>query len=165
MMAAGVQSPEKELRFTRSGQAALFWVVSAVCAAVAITLAATSIYRNSNPELPHPAWLLVPLALAVLAARLAVRLTRHAYLILTPLGIEIFPFLRPASGMRLVVWQEVAAAEVNARTTRLTLHRDTARTSGIHLSLRPIRADRRELLAMAVIGRVAGGGSNLKPTL
>ncbi len=102
-MAGQVQSPEKELRFTRSGQAALFWLLAAVCAAVAMTLAATSIYRDTNPDLPHPAWALVPLGLAVLAARLAVGLTRHAYLILTPLGIEIFPFFRPAEGMKLVV--------------------------------------------------------------
>lgn len=153
-MAGQVQSPEKELRFTRSGQAPLFWVLAAVMVAVAVTLGATSIYRDVNPELPHPAWTLLPLVLAVVSGRLAINLTRHAYLILTPLGIEIFPFFRPAAGMRLVTWQEVAAAEVNAGKTQLTLHHDAAQTSGIHLSLKPIRADRRELLARAVIGRV-----------
>lgn len=156
-MAGQVQSPEKELRFTRSGQAALFWLLSAVCAAVAMTLVATSIYRDANPELPHPAWALVPLAIAGIAARLAVSLTRHAYLILTPLGIEIFPFFRPAEGMRMVVWQEVDEAEVNAEMTLLTLHHDAAKSSGIHLSLRPVRKDRRELLATAVIGRARAG--------
>jgi hypothetical protein len=156
-MAGAVQSPGKELRFTRSGQAVLFWVGAAVLAAMAVTLVATSIYRGINPQLPHPAWALVPLVLAVVSTRLAVGLTRHAYLILTPLGIEIFPFFRPASGMRLVVWQEVAGAEVNADMTLLTLHHDAAKTSGIHLSLRPVRADRRDLLAKAVIGRVSLG--------
>ena len=154
MMTAGAQSPDRELRFTRSGQAVPFWVASAVLAAAAITLAATSIYRNGNPQLPHPVWLLVPLALAGLAARLAVRLTRHAYLVLSSIGIEIYPFFRPAAGMRLVVWQEVAAAEVDARVTLLTLHHNAAKTSGIHLSLKPVRPDRRMLLAMAVIRRV-----------
>lgn len=152
-MTARVRSPEQELRFTRAGQAVGFWLLAAVLAMAAVTLAATAIYRDSNPLLPHPAWALVPLALALLAARLALRLTRHAYLILTPLGIEIFPFFRPAAGLRLVVWQEVAAAEVNARMTVLTLHHDAAKTSGIHLSLKPIRAERRALLATAVIGR------------
>lgn len=153
-MAAGVQSPEKELRFTRSGQAVLFWIVSAVLAAVGITLAATSVYRDINPQLPHPAWALAPLALAMGSARLAIGMTRHAYLILSPVGIEIFPLFRPAKGMRLVVWQEVDSAEVNAQNTLLTLHHDAAKTSGIHLSLRPVRADRRVLLAKAVIGRL-----------
>jgi len=155
-MAARVQAPEKELRFTRSGQAVVFWMIAATLTAVAVTLVATALYRDTNPQLPHPLWALIPLAVAVLAARLAVGLTRHAYLILTPLGLEIFPFVRPAVGMRLVVWQEIATAEVNAATTVLTLHHDTDKTSGIHLSLKPIRADRRQLLAMAVIGRVGG---------
>ena len=152
-MAGKVQSPEKELRFTRSGQAALFWMLSAVGAAAAVTMTATSIYRDVNPDLPHPAWALFPLGIAVVAARLAVNLTRHAYLILTPLGIEIFPFFRPAAGMRLIVWQEVDSAEVNAARTVLTLHHDAGKTSGVHLSLKPVRKDRRELLAKAVIGR------------
>ena len=128
----------------------------AVLAAVAVTLLATSYYRDTNPQLPHPLWALGPLVLAALAGRLAAGLTRHAYLIVTPLGIEIFPFFRPAARMHLVVWQEIAAADTNARTTVLTLHHDAARTSGIHLSLKPVRADRRPLLARAVIGRVGG---------
>lgn len=156
-MAGAVQSPEKELRFTRSGQAVVFWVLSAILTAGAVTLAATSPYRDVNPQLPHPLWALVPLILALGAASLAVNLTRHAYLILTPLGIEIFPFFRPAAGMRLVLWQEVASAEVNAAGTMLTLHHDAAKTSGIHLSLKPVRADRRALLAKAVTGRAGNG--------
>jgi lysylphosphatidylglycerol synthetase-like protein (DUF2156 family) len=154
-MAGKIQSPEKELRFTRSGQAAVFWVMAAVLAAGAITLLATSIYRDINPLLPHPTWAILPLTLAAVLARFAMGMTRHAYLILTPLGIEIFPFFRPAEGMHLVIWQEIAAAEVNSKTTQLTLHHNAEKSSGIHLSLTPIRADRRSLLAKAVIGRVS----------
>ncbi|MEI7909144.1 MAG: hypothetical protein WCK77_05870 [Verrucomicrobiota bacterium] len=149
-----LQSPEKELRFTRSGQAAGFWLAAAMLTCMAVTLLACAVYRSVNPRLPHPAWAVVPLALAVLAARTAVHLTRHAYLILTPLGIEIFPFFRPASGMRLVTWQEIADAQIDPGLTRLTLHHDTQRSSGLHLSLAPIREDRRELLAKAVAVRV-----------
>lgn len=159
-MAATIQSPEKELRFTRSGQAGLFWIIAAVSASVGITLLATSIYRDINPDLPHPAWAAVPWILALVMARVAVRLTRHAYLILTPLGIEIFPFFRPASGMRLVIWQEVNHAEVDEKFTRLTLHHDPEKTSGIHLSLTPIRAERRTLLAKAVLGRLSPASLN-----
>jgi hypothetical protein len=153
-MAGAVQSPEKELRFTRSGQAVVFWLLAAVFAAVAVTLCSTSLYRDINPALPHPAWGLLPLFLAVAFTRLAVGLTRHAYLILTPLGIEIFPFFRPARGMRLLTWQEVAAAEADESCTLLTLHHNPEKTSGVRLSLKPIRADRRELLVKAVTGRV-----------
>jgi hypothetical protein len=152
-MAGGIQSPEKELRFTRSGQAVLFWLASAVFGAVAITMLATSPYRQINPLLPHPIWALLPLLIAVMSWRLAWRLTRHAYVLLTPLGIEIFPFFRPAAGMTLVPWQQIASVEVDAGLTRLTLHHDDRKSSGIHLSLRPIRADKREWLIKALAGR------------
>jgi len=156
MTVGKVQAPEKELRFTRSGQAVVFWLLAAFFAAVALTLCASSLYRDVNPALPHPAWGLLPLWVAVVLGRLAVGLTRHAYLILTPLGIEIFPFFRPARGMRLVTWQEVADAEANASCTMLTLHHNLEKTSGIRLSLKPIRADLRALLVKAVTGRVLG---------
>lgn len=123
--------------------------------AAGVTLFATASYRDINPLLPHAAWAILPIALSALCIRFAVRLTRHAYLILTPLGIEIFPFFRPSHGMRLVTWQEIQAAEVDGTFQRLTLHHDPEKSSGIHLSLAPIRQDRRSLLAKAVIGRVS----------
>jgi hypothetical protein len=157
-MATQIQSPEKELRFTRSGQASHFWLLAAILGASGITLLATAIYRDINPLIPHPVWALLPLATAAAIASVAMKMTRHAYLILTPLGIEIFPFFRPAAAMRLVLWQELDHAEVDQRATRLTLHHDAAKTSGIHLSLAPIRADRRTLLAKAVLGRLSPPG-------
>lgn len=146
----------QELRFTRSGQALVFWLLAAILAAAATTLLATSFCRDINPQLPHPLWALPPFLLAALAARIAVKLTRHAYLILTPIGIEIFPFRKPAERMRMVPWQDVAGADVNTAATSLTLHHDAHKSSGIVLSLRPIRADLRPLLVKAVGGRVAG---------
>lgn len=150
-----VQSPEKELRFTRSAQAVIFWLLAAVLVAGAVTLLASAIYRDINPFLPHPLWALLPLALAAASIRMALRMTRHAYLILTPLGLEIFPLFRPDKGMRLVLWQEIHDAEMDRKLTRLTLHHDAEKTSGIHLSLAPIRKDRRALLAKAMAGRVS----------
>jgi len=157
-MASLVQSPEKELRFTRSGQATAFWISAAVLAATGImTLLVCVYYHEINPAMPLAAWglALLPLVLAGILVKVAVGMTRHAYLILTPLGIEIFPFFRPAAGMRLVMWQEIADSEVNPGETLLTLHHNAEKTSGIHLSLRPIRADRRSLLAKAIAGRLS----------
>lgn len=159
-MAGKIQAPEKELRFTRSGQAVIFWMAAAVLVAVGITVLATTYYRDLTPQLTEVVWAVVPFAFAGLMVQTAVRLTKHAYLILTPLGIEIFPFFRPGEGMRLVMWQEIHAAEVDEDLKRLTLHHDAGKTSGIHLSLTPIRTDRRTLLAKAVIGRVSPPGTN-----
>lgn len=149
-----VAEPHKELRFTRSGQAVVFFVAGAVFCGVAVTLIATGVYRPENPELPHPAWAVPCLVLAVCTFILACRLTKHAYLILTPIGLEIFPFFRPAKGMQMVFWQEISAAEIDERGKWLTLHFNNERTAGIHLSLSPVRKKLRNLLAKAVRGRV-----------
>lgn len=149
-----VAEPQKELRFTRSGQAVGFCVAGAVLCGVAVTLIATGVYRSVNPELPHPAWAAPCLVLALCAFLLARTITKHAYLILTPMGLEIFPFFRPAKGMQMVFWQEISAAEIDERGKWLTLHFNDERTAGMHLSLSPVRKNLRDLLAKAVLGRV-----------
>lgn len=161
-MKPSVQSPEKELRFTRSGQAVVFWLLGAMLAGTAVTLGLTSLYRDINPALPHPAWMLLPLVVAIFLLRLAMRMTRHAYLILTPMGVEIFPLWRPEQGMRLVIWQEIDAVEFDDHMTQMTLHFDAAKTSGVHVTLRPIRASLRVALAKAMRGRVGVNAEMLK---
>lgn len=151
-----VSEPHKELRFTRSGQAAGFCVAGAVLTGIAVTLLATGYYRSINPSVPHPAWAAPFAAAAAGLFLLARHLTKHAYLILTPMGLEIFPFFRPAQGMQMVIWQEIDAAEVAAGETRLTLHFNAEKTAGLHLSLRPVGRKSRSLLAKAVLGRVSG---------
>lgn len=148
-----VREREKELRFTRSGQAVVFWIAAAVCAAACVTLITVSFYRHENPRLPHPAWALLPLVASFALTRLALRLTRHAYLILTPLGIDVFPFFRPEHGMQTVFWSEIHDVAVEEGGMRLTLHFNAEKSAGIHLSLRPIEGQRRELLILAVQGR------------
>jgi hypothetical protein len=150
-----VAEPKKELRFTRSGQAAQFCVVGAVVTGVAVTLAATGYYREINPDVPHPAWAVPCFVLAAGCFWLARHLTKHAYLILSPLGLEIFPFYRPAKGMQIVMWQEISGADVDSEEKWLTLHFDVEKTSGMHLSMRPVRRKLRSLLAKAVLGRVS----------
>ena len=150
-----LQNPEQELRFTRSAQAMPLLLVAAILGGVAITMIATTYYRDINPDLPHPAWAFVPLVPAWLLGKLAFRMTRHAYLILTPLGVEIFPLFRAETGMRVVYWQEIDAVESDDRLTWMTLHFDAQKTGGIHLSLRPIPRSKRDLLLHALRERVA----------
>lgn len=122
---------------------------------VGVTLVATGYYRYINPDVPHPLWGVPCFLLAAGCFVLAWHLAKHAYLILTPLGVEVFPFFRPSKGMRLVLWQEIFDAEVDAGEKWLTLHFDAEKTSGIHLSMRPIRRNVRSLLANAVLGRIS----------
>lgn len=149
---------QKELRFTRAGQAVLFGCLGAVFVGVAVTLLATGWYRAENPELPSGLWALPCLGLAVGLFWLARHLTVHAYVLLTPLGVEIFPFFRPAQGMQMVGWGEIVDAEVSEDGRWMTLHYNKEKTAGVHLSLRPIRREARGLLVKAVRGRVEERG-------
>lgn len=149
-----VAAPEKELRFTRAGQAVWFWFLAMSFVALAVVVVVMGSGRLTEPDRLHPAWAALPMVAAWLTARLAVRLTRHAYLILTPLGIEVFPFFRPAKDMRMIAWGEIADAEADDGLRRLTLHANRERTAGVHLSLGPLRERLRPLLVEAVVARV-----------
>ena len=146
-----IVEPQKELRFTRAAQAVPFWIAAAICAAATLVLTVISFYRGQNPELPHPLWIALPLVLCSLSVRTALHCTKHAYLILSPLGIEVFPFFRPSSGMQMIPWAQIIAAEIGNHI--LTLHYSEDQSSGIHLSLAPIPKSRRPLLAKAILGR------------
>lgn len=142
-----VAEPQKELRFTRSGQAAVFVILGSVLAMAALVfflLEPTSLW-----------WGLIPLVLAIVCGRVTWHCTRHAYLILSPIGVEIFPFFRPEKGMQLIPWGQIAAIEINEPLTKATLHFTAEKTAGIHLTLRPITAKRRPLLAKALTGVMA----------
>jgi hypothetical protein len=150
-----VSKPEKELRFTRSGQAVGFAVLGAIWIGAAVTLLATGMYRGDHPELPHPLWALPCLGLASGCFWLTRHLAKHAYLILTPLGLEIFPFFFPSKNLRLVLWQEMFSVEISEDKKWLTLHFNEEKSSGLHLSLKPIDRKFRSLLAKAMLGRVS----------
>lgn len=149
-----VAEPHKELRFTRAAQAVPFWIVAAVSAAAAITLFFVGLNRPDNPDLPAPGWAAVPALVCWASLRLAIHCTRHAYLILSPLGLEIFPFFRPAAGMRLVPWSEIHSVEVGKHL--VTLHFNASQEAGVHLDLGPIPKARQPLLTKALQGRVSG---------
>ena len=155
-------NPEQELRFTRVAQAIPLLVVAAILGGVTITICATTYYRDINPELPHLSWAILPLIPAGLLVKLALRMARHAYLILTPLGVEVFPLFRPETGMRVVYWEEIDSIECDDALTWMMLHFDAQKTCGVHLSLRPIPRTKRELLAHAVRERITDGEGEKK---
>lgn len=146
--------PEKELRFTRAGQAGRFCVLGAVLVGVGVTLMATGFYRDVNPKVPSGWWGVPCFVAAGGVFRLALRLARHAYVILTPMGVEIFPFFKAAERMQVVMWSEITGADVDEGGRWLTLHFNEERTAGMHLTLAPIRSSLRGLLVRGVMGRV-----------
>ena len=150
-----VSEPEKELRFTRSGQAVGFAQLGSLLLILAVTFLVAGLNRDTNPEFPHALWSMPCIALALWCFWLTRHLAKHAYVILTPLGLEIFPLFFPTKNLRLVLWQEVVAAEISKDEKWLTLHFNEEKSSGLHLSLKPIDRKLRSLLAKAVLGRVS----------
>ncbi len=150
-----VAEPAKELRFTRGAQAAGFAVTAAVFCIAAAAMAVL-FFVSERPPFGW-GWTLLPLPVAFVFFRLAHRCVRHAYVILTPLGIELFPFFRPRKNLRVIYWHEIAAAEVTD-DARLVLHFDRTKSSGVVASLAPIPRRRRPLLARAIEGRMADRG-------
>jgi len=143
--------PHQELRFTRGAQASLFALVGAVCCGAA---AAVVILNLIPKDSVTPWWWpLVPLPFAALFFRLAFRCARHAYIILTPLGIEIFPFFNSRENLQVLYWSQIADSELNDRN-ELVIHFNEEQTSGVVASLAPITPSRRILLERAIKGRM-----------
>ena len=145
-----MKSPEKELRFTRARQAQGFWVLGVILLLTAAGLGILAWWQLTHPP---PWWLcLVPLALAAAAFLMAWRLTRHAYLLLSPIGVEIFPFWKPVEHFQLLPWGEIAGAEFSPDGRWLTLTLAGYEDAKIILTLDPIPLAAHPLLVKAVTG-------------
>ncbi len=152
-----VAEPEKELRFTRAAQAPLFYLLAIIsfCVAMAFFILSTQNWSTS-PLLPGWWWVCFPtLILFVIFLRLGMRCSRHAYILLTPLGVEVFPFFKPEKNLQVIYWSEIADAEVQLEKCQLTLHYNQEKTGGVVVTLKPILPAQRELLATAVNGVMA----------
>ena len=142
--------PFKELRFTRSRQAVTFAITGVLFLCLSAALLALWFWRVNSPLSIW--WALLPMLGAWASFRVAVHLTRHAFLLLSPLGIEIFPFFRPAQNMQLFSWGEIAAAEVSDDDRLLILTLAGYTDAKVIISLDPVALHSRPLLRKAITG-------------
>ncbi len=150
-----VLDPSKELRFNRSAQAILFAVLVSFFLAIAVTCSLIVYTVKSsdlvNKELPFPLWVLIlAWVLVIPFVFLCYHCVKHPYLILSPIGVEIFPFWRPVKNFNLVEWARVADVDIAKRA--MTLHYDKEHTGGVVLSLSPLSQQSRQLLSEAISG-------------
>lgn len=147
-----IAEPHKELRFTRAGQAQGFMVIAAVSFAFFLLIGLT--WFMGHPTFTW--WMALPfLILYALMTRLSAYCARHAYLILTPLGIEIFPLIKPHKNLNLVYWEHIIDADFDEELTALKLHFNEDQSAGIILSLNAIPTKKRPLLRRALESRLA----------
>ena len=145
-----VSNPEKEIRFTRSAQARNFAFLGASLVGIGATLIATATLGKGAPVSAQSG---IPfLLLAAGAFWLSYHCARHAFLILSPVGIEFFPFFKPSKNFQLWTWSEFHHAEVIGKT--FYLHFNEEETGGAVISLAPMTEKARVLLDVAIEGRM-----------
>lgn len=147
-MAPSAATPE--LRFTRSRQAivTLLW-------ALGLLFLSLGLFTLHHQRITHPPswyWALLPLPLAATALWLTWHQLRRPYLILTRIGLEIYPFFLPARNMHLVLWQQIARTEVTPIPPQLILTRADATDAKIFITLAPLPPSQRLLLEKALSG-------------
>lgn len=146
-----VANPEKEIRFTRAGQSRLWFIFAGVqLAAMLIGVAFAHVPGDYGaPVLKEYWWTLIPLSIGLLlCVRVGWHCMRHAYLIFSPIGVEIFPFRKPEENLDVVMWSEIDHLEL--RGNFLFLHYNSAETAGKAISIKPIPRQKRALLVALV---------------
>lgn len=155
MSTKAIAEPEKELRFTRSSQAQLFFLIAVFCVAITVCSLFYS-YINwgaSDYTLKTYFWVyLLPLIPAAILIKIAMHCVRYAYIILSPLGIEIFPFVKPEDNLQVIYWSQIDHVEFDYDI--MTLHFDAEESSGVVVSLAPIQKKQWKLLEHAVHARI-----------
>ena len=125
---------KRELRFTRNRSGAILTAAGFLLAATAAFLQLTG-YDTITPYLPAPLWAMQATALvpAVLCLAAGSRCLKHAAVIVTPVGVEILPFLRTQRTMQWFFWQQIRSADREGGRLNLRL----ADGSTVAVSLRP----------------------------
>lgn len=146
-----IPARERELRFTRNRAGAVLMAAGFLLVATAAFLQLTG-YDTITPYLPAPLWTMQAAALApaVLCLIEGSRCLKYAAVIVTPVGVEILPFLRARRAMKWFFWQQIRSADREGGLLNLRL----ADGSIAAVSLRPMTAASRDMLVHAVRQRV-----------
>lgn len=152
----GVSEEHKELRFTRSRQATCFFLISVffLMLGVGSFIALFASWGPADSDFQRYAWLcLIPLLPAFLVFRLGIHCVRHAYILLSPMGIEIFPFIKPEKNLQVLFWSQIEAYDFTP--TQLILHTNKEKTAGVVVTLKPVAHSQICLLQKAITARTA----------
>ena len=151
-----VAESHKELRFTRTRQASQFFILTAflMMLGVASFVALFASWGPNDVDFHFYAWFcLLPLIPSYFTLRLAIHCVRHAYILLTPMGVEVFPFFKPEKNLQIIFWQEVHSFDITSFL--LTLHSSPEKTSGTVLTLKPLATAQISLLRKAIEARTS----------
>ncbi|MEM6911851.1 MAG: hypothetical protein AAF555_09750 [Verrucomicrobiota bacterium] len=146
--------PQPELRFTRSAWASLLGLLAAGFFCGAMVGSAWAFHlQTERGEFGLLSWLAIvgPIASASTLLWLSRWLAKRTYLLLSGVGVEVFPLFKPEDRLEVFPWDEVAEARVleSPRALHLTL----ASQAEFRIPLGALRPDSCQLLQTAVAGR------------
>lgn len=95
---------------------------------------------------------LILFILSLICIWVAVNCVRHAFIILTPLGIEVFPFWFPSKNLQVIYWTEIDNALVTEDMKTLEIQCEGG--AKVFVALAPITVDRLPYLKRAIEGRM-----------
>jgi hypothetical protein len=150
-----ITEPEKELRFTRARQALTFVAFGGIflCITFWMWFSNTTLNGQAINEISIRLVItLILFSLSLICFWAAVNCVRHAFIILTPLGIELFPFWFPSKNLQVIYWTEIDNAIVTGDMKTLEIQCQGG--SKVFVALAPITADRLPYLKRAIEGRI-----------
>ena len=150
-----ITEPEKELRFTRARQALTFILLGGAFLCIASWIWFSDFFVNESADSVNLLRIIIILLLfsfSLICFWVAINCARHAFLILTPLGIELFPFWFPSKNLRVLYWTEIDNVIVTESMKTLEIHCHGG--NKVFIALAPITVDRLPYLKRAIEGRM-----------
>lgn len=150
-----ITEPEKELRFTRARQGLTFVAFGGIFLCITFWMWFSNTTLNWQVINEISIRLIITLILFILSLIciwVAVNCVRHAFIILTPLGIEVFPFWFPSKNLQVIYWTEIDNALVTEDMKTLEIQCEGG--AKVFVALAPITVDRLPYLKRAIEGRM-----------
>ena len=151
-----ITEPEKELRFTRARQGLTFVAFGGIFLCITFWIWFSNTTINGQAIIEISLGLIITLilfSLSLICIWVAVNCVRHAFIILTPLGIELFPFWFPSKNLHVIYWTQIDNAIVTEDMKTLEIQCQGG--GKVFVALAPITVDRLPYLKRAIEGRMA----------
>ena len=155
MNASSETRGQKEIRFTRNAQAVHFFLLGLgfFCIGLTLWLLSLDVWTvSTGPVLESPWWALTTLPFIAASTWWGIHLAKHAYMIFSPVGIELFPFFFPSKNMEVFYWSEIGHVSFEANQGLLEISLAGEAERKVFVTTTPLNRASRALLAKTIEG-------------
>ena len=143
----------KEIRFTRNAQAAHFFIAALffLCVGTGLYIASWDFLYDSKEPLLQRSWYgLLTVPFIGISIAVGIHLAKHAYVIFSPVGIELFPFFFPGKNMQVLYWSEVRHVELSPDQRMMEVTLSSPDERKVFVATAPLDIPSRILLARTI---------------